>query len=327
MTFEQFLAEAKKPSFWQQRPVLCFHGPTYPILFFSTLFSFLERTSVLPYVLERVPYATQEPDSLIARLSQSFLGQQRFYFLGNCTSKADKKALSFFSFLSTYNGPHTVAFFLAGEGKEIPEKIAQQVKKLFVIDVSDRVDRRMFDQLNAFFDGTRATHLNGVIDRLFSISGQVELDVACMLFNYFDLISERQAPQFSQYLSHLVVPQRSLMRLSGAFFENDPHTFFSRWEAIRDEYSDMFWVIFWGEQLWQAHHVVACLQNKKFNDAKRIGYRLPFSFFRNGWRRYSLKELSRAHDFVYRIDYALKQGSSFCALELFYSHHFLRTFS
>ena len=61
--------------------------------------------------------------------------------------------------------------------------------------------------------------------------------------------------------------------------------------------------------------------------AKKISYRLPFSFLNRDWRKFSLEELKGAHSFLYTLDYKLKNNCEPGYLDLFYMKLFNQKFN
>jgi DNA polymerase III delta subunit len=132
--------------------------------------------------------------------------------------------------------------------------------------------------------------------------------------------------QFSRdWLPDMIVPELSLFSLSQALFDRKPSSFFKLWKQFSQKYSVPFWITFWSEQLWRAYCYVRLQKNGKEAEAKKIGYRLPFSFLNRSWRNYTLEELKTYHHLLYEIDYQVKNGGSAYALDLFYATMLLQS--
>ena len=69
------------------------------------------------------------------------------------------------------------------------------------------------------------------------------------------------------------------------------------------------------------------MQKNDSFDAKRISYRLPFSFINGGWKKINSEELKNAHHFIYNLDYNIKNGAGTYGLELLYSKFFQGEFA
>ena len=68
------------------------------------------------------------------------------------------------------------------------------------------------------------------------------------------------------------------------------------------------------------------MKQKKYAEAKKAQYKLPFSFINRDWSAYSLTTLRNAHHFLTNIDFRLKNGGSEIALEHFYTRFFENSF-
>jgi hypothetical protein len=63
------------------------------------------------------------------------------------------------------------------------------------------------------------------------------------------------------------------------------------------------------------------MERREMVEAKKVGFRLPFSFMQRDWKKTSVHELIQAHDCIYALDYGLKNGGEFW-MELFYTKFF-----
>ncbi len=313
MDLKQFLAQASKPEFWAAPRSIVFRGDSYPVLFFARLFSHLQKNGMPKR--ETLVLATTQPVETERTLAQSFLGQSNVYWLGEAPAKPTKKDEKLLGYLEHYAGPHTIAYFVHTDAKGIgPHALQVTLPK-------GLSEHRFRDLGNTFASGSALRH-NDVIAKIFMHSMEIGLDAACMLYDYLELLSARTAGDFMTQLPKILEPQTSLHALSKAFFERKGREFFSLWSQVQGNYSTMFWLTFFSQQLWQAYHVVKLQQAGKLHDAKRVGYRLPFSFFKTTWRKVQPNALAQEHALLYQGDYAIKQGSSFPVLDYFFSAHF-----
>ncbi len=305
------------PDFLQEHPTVCFKGDSksYPLLFFSQLFRQLKVSYALPVVSVNVEQ--DDVVSLFARLSTSFLGTTSFYWFKNVSALKGKKGKQLVDFLKKYNGPNGVAYFV---DKSTP-CTAKDISLL--VQVPDKIDKKTFIAI-ALFLGRNIS--SSVVDSLFKKTRAIGLDAACLLINYLCLAGRRRSDFFDVWLDKIVAPEQSLVVLSKLFFERDAQAFFTAWSKISKDYSPQFWIAFWSDQLWRAFHFVEQLQRKQFFEAKRLSFRLPYSFTQRGWIRANLKELRSAHDFLYSIDCSLKNGGDPFRLDLFYACFFSEQF-
>jgi hypothetical protein len=250
-------------------------------------------------------------------LSQSILGDVNFFWIGELDLGAnDKKTKEFSNFILKYQGPNYLSYATTKqESSLINDKAC-----LVTIDVSVSID--LFGKLLKFFDVNLTQIKSVLIKKFFSQVDAVSLDSACMLINYLDLVNIKSADIYLQYLLELFGEKPSLSLLSECFFAKKTTEFFNIWSKVSTEYSDVFWVVFWSEQIWRANAFIKYLSDKKFVEAKRASSRLPYSFTNTYWKMTSVKQLARLYDFLYEIDFKCKSGSMFCSLELFFLKYF-----
>ncbi len=256
-----------------------------------------------------------------ATLEQSFLGQSTWYSI-SITAPLDKKTQSFLSYLRTYGGPHHLLLSI-----ESPQEPVANFAHAVMIDLNLVVDKSFFIKLANFFGYSRIVQNQDFIARIFAMNNQLSLDNACMLMRYLELVGARSFEDCFQSFRHIIEPSASLNQLSYLLFSRNPEKFFCLWHELSKTYPTMFWLSFWSQQLWQAAAVVQYSQEKNFSAARRMGSRLPFLFIKEWWRNFSYQELALAHAFLYDIDFNIKSGSQFCALDLFYAKFFERNFN
>ena len=86
---------------------------------------------------------------------------------------------------------------------------------------------------------------------------------------------------------------------------------------MKNHYAPEFWIAFFSEQLWQASIYVQYVSQNNAAEGRKYAYRLPFSFFQKDYKKYTLEQFARAHDFLYAIDHGTKNGSASDGIELF----------
>jgi hypothetical protein len=127
---------------------------------------------------------------------------------------------------------------------------------------------------------------------------------------------------FAQWMTHLSEPTSSLFVLSQYFFGKKNRSFFRQWAQFAEFYLPPFWATFWADQVWRAYVFCDLMKKKKYAEAKKAQYKLPFSFINRDWSSYSLAELRNAHHFLSTLDFQLKNGFSEIGLEHFYAQFF-----
>jgi hypothetical protein len=322
MDFSLFLQEASACSFWTQSPNICFRGDEFSPLFFNALLSHVEKNKLLPYPKLRFDITSADKRTIFTTLNQSILGNYAVFWMSTILHEdMVKTKQDVLSFLFAYQGPHHVIYFLSKDAKQIPGKIAT------VVDIPSNIDFSKFEHLCVFFKQTIPNAKSGFIKQLFKETKTLPLDTACMLMKYIELINVRYLNDFSTYLAHITQAQPSLSQLSEYFFTGKAPEFFSLWATVEKEYPEMFWLSFWSEQLWKAHHVIGYLKKNNIINAKRMSFRLPYSFVNTYWKKFSQYELKHLYDHLYLIDMKIKRGgSSEAALSFFFFFYFFEKF-
>jgi len=126
--------------------------------------------------------------------------------------------------------------------------------------------------------------------------------------------------------TYIIEPTHSLFLLSQYFFSKKTKPFFEQWSQSIDTYMPPFWATFWADQVWRAYIYCDLMQQKKYAEAKKAQYKLPFSLINRDWSSLKLSELQKAHQFLAAMDFRLKNGGSPIALELFYGTFFMNKF-
>lgn len=314
MEFKNFLTQIKNPSFWQAHHQYCFEAEEYPYLFFQMFFTHIKTKKIITIQINKFISDDGNEQSLYTHLQQTMLGMQSFYWLGNIletVSKKQKKNIQ--EFLSTYNGPNVVGYWVSSS--DAPP--SQTIKIPLIIN------QQNFYELMNFFDKKFHPKKLDFIKTFFEEISTISLSFACTMLTYLDLSSLQMLNQLYDYLLKALKIQPSLTILSEYFFSKKPYEFFSVWKKLAHEYPEIFWVTFWTEQIWRAYYTKKFLTQQNFSKARKMSFRLPYSFIKRDLEKIKLKDLADLHDQMYGIDYALKSGSTFCSLEKFYLNHFL----
>jgi len=318
--FQTFLQSLYDPEFWKSAPCFVFQGQEFPSLFFSSLFDLITQKNILPVSLQRLPLHSASKSNVQASLGQSFLGSCNFYWLGYL-DESEKWHKESSSELCLYKGPNVIAFFAKSELK-VP-----QSGNITLVQIDHVVNFELFSLLQNIFGATLPEKKTLFIRKLFKIQPNISLDTACMLINYIDLTSVKMIAQSEKYLLGLVSSQPSLTQLSEYFFSKNPERFFNLWMTLQNDYPEIFWITFWSEQIWRALNVIQYLNKKDFINAKKMSFRLPYSFLKKDWQFHKRADLAELIEQLYTADYALKRGSSFPTLDLLYVRHFTQSSS
>lgn len=252
------------------------------------------------------------------QLAVTFLGNARLYWLLDVENQ--KNVTQIMSYLDNYQGPHWLITYLP---RDVLEKAT--VKHCTVVDLPADVDKKFFGLLATLLYGLDTK--NNLITDVFQKIDKISIDQACVLLNYITVLgASTQELLDSDWLEKIIIPDRSLFLLSQYFFAKDENQFFHQWKKIQHDYSDLFWISFWSEQLWRAYYVI--LFNKKNVTAtlKKMSYRMPFSFTQRHWKNYDCIELANAHNYLYVAEYNIKNGGTIEIIESFYGAFFCNNF-
>ncbi len=318
MEFKSFLTQAKKEFFWHNKQNFLFQGTVYPYSFFALLLDFLSKKQVFCSSIKKIHGLSCEQKKIMGMLIQSILGDTGVYWLGDMSlGKKNKAQEKLLSFLADYEGPHTILFF-------VNDKTKVERKNNTLITIKNTVTHADFFKILDFFELDLNNNKRAFVRTLFDAVSSLSLDFACSLINYLELIHAKYLDNFLPYVINLCEAEPALSQLSEHFFAKKSRAFFLVWSKIGSKYPEMFWLAYWSEQVFKAYHVKKFLQEKQFGKAKQMSFRLPFTFMKRDWKLCSLPYLSNLYEELYAIDFAIKKGSTFYSLDLFYFKHFLQ---
>lgn len=317
MSIEQLLQNITTPTYWQKTPVTCFVANSYPYLFVRKLLAKLEADNSFSLPRSRIQLSTQDPKSLLPLLQQTVLGQASFFWLGDVEDGFTTKNRDvLLNGLSGYTGENRIAFFV----QEVPSKISLHTIQLpMEISATDGVAL-----INTFAPKILSSpqKLN-CINNLFKQNKTLSLNLFMTILDSLELIHTKNLDAFIGYLAPMLPINAELSNLSQAFFKRDT-SFFKTWSTLSEEYPPVFWLAFWGDQWWRAFHVITLAQQKNIILAKKMGFKLPYSFIATGWQNYQPVYFQNLLAQLYTIDYNIKRGHSFCFFDFLYAQHFVR---
>lgn len=311
MKLRTFLAHRQKQEAFRA-PVHYFFGERYPALFSSLLIEKLKELYPSFKVIHPEKVDWQE---LQALLNTTFLGAIQTFWLGDLSILDARTKKKLLIYLETYQGPHTVLCYVST--KDAPSK------STIVINIAEALQKIDIEALFQFFWENSAERFLKMVQNDYKT---LPLDSILLIGQYSILLGGKTQVFMRSWYEKIVLPESSLFVLSQSFFARKRDMFFRSWLSLKDDYNPVFWTVFWSEQLWRASHVVTLRKAQKFNDAKQMSYRLPFSFLQSGWQNVTSQELNNAHDFLYQVDCRVKSGGSELALEHFYNKFFSRQF-
>lgn len=301
-------------SFPGTSPITALTSVTYPVLFSSLLIQYFKQHSDRSVVV--IDPTAIDFQELRAQLATTFLGQSVIYWLGDIASLPIASRKQYRLFLLTYQGPHQLIFW-------VDELADEERKKIAVVELMSTVHRDELIQT--------AQLLLGLADvsvlRQLATAPTYDLEYGLLLAQYGQIMSRTMVDEFNKKWGSLIqADQTSLFSLSSAFFARNQQLFYAQLHKLSHEYPPMFWITFWSEQLFRAAGYIPCARASDHQGAKKIAYRLPFTFIKNGWQQFSSQELHQAHDFLYEIDYTLKNGGHEASLDLFYLKFLAKAF-
>ena len=314
MNLTSFMRTIDQAQRCEDYTVIGIKSSEYPLLFSAALFKKIKEQTKLECVSIDVDQC--DDADLKAQLSVAFLGQRVLYWLGDVSRLDAKKHKLFIQFLSAYQGPHLLVLY--------SDLIEQSSHKHLIVELKDKMTKHEVEDV--------AVSIMGYTDKrqletLLMPHETYAIEAGCLLIQYASIMSRAMVHDFhTKWLTHIVAGESSLFTLSGNFFSGNQKGFFAQWQQLHKVYPDVFWITFWSEQLFRAASFIELMRANEQVQAKKIAFRLPFNFLKTTWHQYSVSQLQRAHDFLYRVDCSAKQGGQSFCLELFYLKFFLQEF-
>lgn len=323
MELYQFLEKTlQEPSvLYEEKFIFCLRGAEQAPLFYTAFAQHLSSILALNPVNIDLRAYTEEAH-IDALLDISFLGQGSLYLLRHSASLSTSIQKYLYFRLSTYKGPH---FLIVPVEEDCALLSHTSNSAIFVLNTSKQlVDYSLYVLLIYFLTGKPIADKD-LAAKIFEQHKHVSLEEACMIIRYHVLLGRHTEGFIASWLDRLVATDHSLFLLSQHLFSRNSYAFVAMWNHVRSLYPDEFWVAFWSEQLWQASFFIKEAQTSSSMVARKRVNRLPFSFINKDWQKYTFAELTQAHNFLYTIDYNLKNGSGSLGLDLFFAK-FLNNF-
>lgn len=288
---------------------ICFQGAVYPLLFFTSYFSQIKKQGISVQALD---LEEQDFKNVVCQLEMAILGNTYIYWLKNLSNISPALQKQYISYVLTYKGPHQIYFF---------SQEAILSDDIYTIILPEEITESDYRTLSLFFEYD-LTLADQFITTLFARHTTVSFENALLLIRYQTFLGRRFQPFMQEWLPRLITAEQSLFTMSQFFFARQYAQFLREWRYNRAQYPDEFWVVFWSEQLWQALIFIEHVCRGQLAEARRKVFRLPFSFMNKDWKLYTEKELNKAHQFLYAVDYGIKNGHATDGVDLFV-HKFL----
>ncbi len=300
---------------YQQYPVCIFtYENEYPVLFFTALLQRLSQSQEI--VFKNISSTLEDRTLLETELQTTFLGQTHTLWIGTLSgiSQAAEKT-KILNILSAYKGPHRLLGCIAAKD------VTKSFTSTFFINIDQELSSQDKDVLIRFlYPSLTYASIQKIAG---GISSFKTIDSLIILAHYAMVLGKNTDAFVKDWLPKIIVPESSLFALSQYFFSKKTVSFWNAWNVIKHEYPVTFWTVFWSEQFWRAYYVVLMQQHSNIIEARKMAYRLPFSFIQKDWRDTSLQELSSAHTMLYEIEWRIKNGGSEEHFDLLFSRFFL----
>lgn len=306
MQILDFLSSLKNAEL--QPGVVCFSHKTYPALF---LFHF-QRAVRATTTVQTVDTVNLSFAEIQTQCSMSFLGMHHTLWLGNLNELEAKKQQQLLHYCATYTGPHTLWFFYAGEFPNNTERAFVQLPQTITLSEYQALCELWYPHL------ARSV---GNLKQLF-VQDAIDLEFAVMMMQYHLVVGKQVDMFIEQWASKLNPSEQSLFTLTTHFFGKQATPFFRLWKTIEPEYPAVFWSTFWSEQLFRAACVIEAMKTNNIAQAKKLAYRLPFSFMQKDYKRLTINELQLAHQFMYDYDVHVKNGGTPEFLDIMFGSFF-----
>lgn len=287
--------------------IFCFRAKESSSLIFQIFKKKFEKVTKEVTVLN----SYNSPALLKAQLEMSFLGTDSVFWLhedlvtDNLTSSA----------LESYCGQNCIGY----SSQMGPKPGVQGI----TIEVPHEVTYENFIHLFLFLYPEQSIKSASIIRQIFKIYSVVNINSAIVLMQYCMLVGSRSDLFLHEWLPIILNAEKSLFMLSSFLFAKKIGQFFHLWNLISCDYSEPFWTSYWSEQFFKATLFCSLMQDKKFAQAKKIAFKLPFSFMQKDWKVLRVDELKQAHDHLYCIDWNIKNGLS-AHFEHFYLQFMLK---
>lgn len=295
MTFNQFI---KDPVIaLSQSGVFAVQAPEYPLLFMRALFDRIEQMGGQKRTV--INLATIDLDQVQLRLSMSFLGQKCLYWLGDIGQLSPKNNKQLLAFLSGYQGEHTVVFYTV---------VPVVGNSITTILCPEKIDYKAYETLVHLWETSDHERCRTFMRALFERTGPLTLEQAVKLTGYACVLGSTREQFVDTWADLIVTTEQSLFELSGLLFARDP-AFWDAWQRVQPAYEFPFWCAYFSELLFRASGYIAYKKAGKLVEAKKMSYRLPFSFIQRDWQKLNPALITAAHEQLTEVDFQLKNGA------------------
>ncbi|MGD1997872.1 MAG: hypothetical protein PVJ92_03085 [Candidatus Dependentiae bacterium] len=293
---------------WAQKPGGCIlvADAAKSSLFIATLRQLIaQKHPEMQQQILHLPNTAAGMHGVRGQLSQTFLGTAIRYWVTTPSPWQAKLKKQWFDLLAGYTGPHTIIMVMSEDdaGYFVGRKNVQRLV------LPETITKQGLGKMAAAFGKDRAAR--ALTEQDLAPTGLLTLDQACQLLIHLEFLPLRQRDAVASYLGKLIPESSTLLEVSDLFFRRQWDRFFTVWRRLTGEYSDMFWVAFFTEQVWRAYYVQQAMKKNDRALARRLSFRLPSTYTTRTWRQIKSTELLELYEQLYFFDTRVKRGSSF----------------
>ena len=279
----------------------------YPVL----LFSFLLKDASSKIEVRFIDLKEQKIEDLVSEVNMSFLGSRILFWFSDISQLSERDSKAFYNLIKNYNGSNILVFY----SKEKLSVQCQTAISILLDDIKSEIEFRSFAKL--IFDPiSRSLDFN--IKKFFKKRQKFSLDQAFLLSYYGSTLGVASDEFLDSWFDAIIISQESIFNLTSLLFAKN-REFIKAWHKIKDVYAPAFWTTFWSDQFFRAYWYVYYQNHKDFSNAKKISYKLPFSFINYDWKKVKLADLASAHNYFYNLDCDVKNNLSFVPESFFVS--------
>lgn len=310
--FEKFIKTLPASIADNYKPVVWIYSKTDVRVAFSYIITHLKRTYIT-YQYTSLESTDVDRLKLDQLLYTTFLGSSHLYSIMCVGDKGSHELLQ--ERLNKYSGPHCIVVY-STDPLNVSDAMTDNIQYIEIpefIDFNGCVD--LLPVISSNKEHQKNAHY--IATQLFKRSKKWPLETICALAYYAPLfdINSPSAVAMANYFAQLYGFQHSLFLLSQQFFSGKIPLFLSLWKEHSEIYPEQFWISFWSDQIWRAFFYLNYLKQGQHTQAKKIAFRLPFSFIERDWRLWDYIALQKLHTQLYQLDSKAKQGATYMALE------------
>ncbi len=299
---------------YKEYPVCFFtYESQYPGLFFTDLLKRLSKIDTI--ILKNISSTLDSKELFEAEINTTFLGETRTLWLGSISDLSLVEQSKLVYICESYKGPHRI--IVSSAIKDLPKSFSS----INTFNLDQELTIKDKEAIISFFYPVLK------YSSVQKISGGIvvfkKIDDFIMFAHYAMVLGKNTDLFIRDWLPKIVISDSSLFTLSQYFFSKKIIPFWNMWNNIKDQYPATFWTTYWAEQMWRAYFVIIMQQNNNIIDARKMAYRLPFSFIQKDWRNISLSKLLQAHSMLYQIEWRIKNGGSEDHFDLLFYKFFL----